>query len=278
MQTDACQIVASQITHTRYGPPAHLLQRAGLSILIDLDRLEAANRLSAFFLLTALICFLFMKAILALIINRVPTGQPRRCRLPAIYARWLLPILGREIARIQLLAFPRILGIAFNPITIYLCYDAENRPCFYVYEVHNTFGDAHSYISVIDASGQDILQKVDKKLHVSPFFDLQGYYRLSVKQRGDDLIVLVNYARDNRQLLTAAGKNKTPDRPWPVTGIIYQGVLALRPLFSIHIEAVKLFLKKCRFYKRPSLQDPLLWHPPSNRKRARMLMVFTVTA
>ncbi|MEC7246264.1 MAG: hypothetical protein VXW06_04960 [Pseudomonadota bacterium] len=43
MQTDACQIVASQITHTRYGPPAHLLQRAGLSILIDLDRLEAAD-------------------------------------------------------------------------------------------------------------------------------------------------------------------------------------------------------------------------------------------
>ena len=49
MQTNACQIVASQITHTRYGPPAHVLQRAGLSILIDLDRLEAANRLSAFF-------------------------------------------------------------------------------------------------------------------------------------------------------------------------------------------------------------------------------------
>ena len=49
MQTDACQIVASQITHTRYGPPAHLLQRAGLSILIDLDRLEAADRLGLFF-------------------------------------------------------------------------------------------------------------------------------------------------------------------------------------------------------------------------------------
>ena len=94
-----------------------------------------------------------MKAILALIINRVPTGQPRRCRLPAIFASWLPPILGREIAD-TVLAFPRILGIAFNPITIYLCYDAENRPCFYVYEVHNTFGDAHSYISVIDASGQ----------------------------------------------------------------------------------------------------------------------------
>lgn len=94
MQTYACHLVASQITHTRYGPPSHVLHRPGLSILIDLDRLEAADRLSAFFLLTALICFLFMSGILALTTNPMPTGHPMPCRLPAIFAPWPLPILG----------------------------------------------------------------------------------------------------------------------------------------------------------------------------------------
>ena len=254
MQTDACQIVASQITHTRYGPPAHLLQRAGLSILIDLDRLETADRLSAFFSVNRFNLFSFYEGDFG-INHKSRANRPASAMPLASYIRELAaPYLGgREIATIQLLAFPRILGIAFNPITIYLCYDAENRPCFYVYEVHNTFGDAHSYISVIDASGQDILQKVDKKLHVSPFFDLQGYYRLSVKQRGDDLIVLVNYARDNRQLLTARlqGKIRRLTSISLLQALFIKGFWPLRPLFSIHIEAVKLFLKKCRFYKRP---------------------------
>ncbi|MGB1399437.1 MAG: DUF1365 family protein, partial [Candidatus Puniceispirillaceae bacterium] len=151
MQTDACQIVASQITHTRYGPPAHLLQRAGLSILIDLDRLEAANRLSAFFSVNRFNLFSFYESDFG-INHKSRADRPSSAMPLASYIRALAaPYLGgREIARIQLLAFPRILGIAFNPITIYLCNDAENRPCFYVYEVHNTFGDAHSYISVID--------------------------------------------------------------------------------------------------------------------------------
>jgi len=255
MQTDACQIVTSQITHTRYGPPAHLLHRAGLSILIDLDRLEAADRLSAFFSVNRFNLFSFYEGDFG-INHKSRADRPPRAMPLASYIRALaVPYLGgREIAAIKLLAFPRILGIAFNPITIYLCYDAKNRPCFYVYEVHNTFGDAHSYISVIDASGQHILQKVDKKLHVSPFFDLQGYYRLSVKQRGNNLIVLVNYAHDKQQLLTARlqGKIQRLTSLSLLQALFIKGFWPLRPLFSIHIEAVKLFLKKCRFYKRPS--------------------------
>ena len=123
--------------------------------------------------------------------------------------------------------------------------------CFYVYEVHNTFGDAHSYISVIEADQPHILQRVDKKLHVSPFFSLQGYYRLAVKQRGDTITVLVNYAQDTKQLLTARLHGEIQK---------LQSASLLKALFtgfclaalSIHIEALKLFIKKCRFYKRPS--------------------------
>ena len=125
MQTFVKLAASQQPIHA--GLPGHLLQRAGLSILIDLDRLEAANRLSAFFLLTALICFLFMKAILALIINRRQASLgDAACQL---YTRAGCPLSwGREIARIQLLAFPRILGIAFNPITIYLFMTQKTDP------------------------------------------------------------------------------------------------------------------------------------------------------
>ena len=49
----ACDIVVSDIVHTRHGgphhPASHILKRSGLSIWIDLDRMEQAARQSLFF-------------------------------------------------------------------------------------------------------------------------------------------------------------------------------------------------------------------------------------
>ncbi len=255
MHDVACHLVISQITHIRYGPPAHVLHRPGLSMLIDLDRLDVAGKISAFFSVNRFNLFSFHERDFG--INH--KSQPNKSNQPmplADYIRQMAsPYLkGRKIESLKLLAFPRILGFAFNPITIYLGYDEKKRPCFYVYEVHNTFGDAHSYISVIGEGDENTLQRVDKQLHVSPFFPLDGYYRLMVKQRGDNMNVLVNYARDKQQLLTARlhGKIQNLETGGLLKALFLQGFWPLRPLLSIHVEAFKLFMKKCRFYKRPT--------------------------
>ena len=88
-----------------------------------------------------------------------------------IYGLWHIEHFDpQKIKKIEMLAFPRILGMAFNPITIYRCLDHDNKDCFRVYEVHNTFGDSHSYASVISTGTDTVpLHKVDKMMHVSPF-------------------------------------------------------------------------------------------------------------
>ena len=45
----SCQLVRSKIDHTRHGTPSHFLSRRGLSIWIDLDRLDEAAAQSALF-------------------------------------------------------------------------------------------------------------------------------------------------------------------------------------------------------------------------------------
>ena len=45
----ACDLMVSDIYHTRHGQPSHFLARRGLSIWIDLDQLADANRQSCFF-------------------------------------------------------------------------------------------------------------------------------------------------------------------------------------------------------------------------------------
>ncbi len=254
MRDAPCHLVISQITHIRYGPPAHVLNRRGLSVLIDLDRLDVASKISPFFSVNRFNLFSIHERDFGINHKSHPDKGDQPVPL-ADYIRQMASsyLKGRKIASLKLLAFPRILGFAFNPITIYLGFDERQAPCFYVYEVHNTFGDAHSYISVVDEGHENALQKVEKQLHVSPFFSLEGYYRLMVKQRGDSLNVLVNYARDRKQLLTARlhGKIQTLHTSTLLKALFLRGFWPLRPLLSIHVEALKLFFKKCQFYKRP---------------------------
>ena len=119
MHDAACHLVISQITHIRYGPPAHVLHRAGLSMLIDLDQLDVASKISAFFSVNRYNLFSFHERDFGINHKSHPdkTGQP----VPlADYIRQMArPYLkGRKIDSLKLLAFPRILGFAFNPITI----------------------------------------------------------------------------------------------------------------------------------------------------------------
>ena len=48
-RTEACALVFSEIIHKRHGQPAHHLRKAGFSILIDLDRLDEADKASWLF-------------------------------------------------------------------------------------------------------------------------------------------------------------------------------------------------------------------------------------
>ena len=45
----ACHIVPSTIIHTRHGAPSHVLRRRGLSLWVDLDRLDEAGRQARLF-------------------------------------------------------------------------------------------------------------------------------------------------------------------------------------------------------------------------------------
>ncbi len=67
----------------------------------------------------------------------------------------------------------RVLGYVFNPITLYWCHDADGVLRHIVAEVHNTYGGRHAYLLPPDAERPAM---VTKKLYVSPFNAVDGYY------------------------------------------------------------------------------------------------------
>ena len=255
-RTEACALVFSEIIHTRHGHPAHHLRKAGFSILIDLDRLDEAHNASWFFSVNKFNIVSFHET------DFGPNHKSqRKANEPKIklsdHIRGLASqyFKADEITKIEMLTFPRILGLSFNPITVYRCLDRSGQNCFNVYEVHNTFGDSHSYASVIHPqSGSVPIHKVDKMLHVSPFFDVEGYYQLAIRRGAESLKLVVRYCKNNQALLTATlnGKIVRLSAACLLQTVFLSGHFPLRPLLSIHFEAVKLFIKGVRFYKRPT--------------------------
>ncbi|MFD4739782.1 DUF1365 domain-containing protein [Streptomyces virginiae] len=90
--------------------------------------------------------------------------------------------------RVLMLAHARVLGHVFNPLTLYWCHDRAGTPVCVVAEVHNTYGERHCYLL---RPGADGLADVPKDFYVSPFFAVEGFYRMRLPVPGDDLDLTV---------------------------------------------------------------------------------------
>lgn len=94
--------------------------------------------------------------------------------------------------RISLLAQPRVLGYVFNPLSLYWCHDPTGVLQAVVAEVHNTYGGRHRYLLRTD-SGTGAA-KTTKAFYVSPFFAVDGEYRMLVPEPAQRLAIQINLA------------------------------------------------------------------------------------
>ena len=54
-----------------------------------------------------------------------------------------------HVAHARLLTFPRIMGVSFNPLSVYVAQNDLGVDILHIYEVRNTFGDMHAYIGTL---------------------------------------------------------------------------------------------------------------------------------
>jgi predicted NAD/FAD-binding protein len=95
---------------------------------------------------------------------------------------------GDRPGTILMAAQPRSLGYAFNPISVFWCFDDAGRQAAVVVEVHNTYGDRHAYLVHPDEQGR---ARTGKAMYVSPFHGVDGTYDLAVPVPTDRLHVAV---------------------------------------------------------------------------------------
>lgn len=122
--------------------------------------------------------------------------------------------------QVLMLANARLLGYVFNPITVYWCHQPDGTlDC--VVEVHNTYGERHSYLLHPDAAGY---AETEKDFYVSPFLTIDGQYRMQLRRPDERLSVSVTLRRHG-SLLWPPPSSAPAARPpppssygcWPAT-------------------------------------------------------------
>lgn len=164
--------------------------------------------------------------------------------------------------RIMLLAFPRVLGFVFNPLSVYYCYDVEDRLSALVYEVKNTVGDQHAYVAQVDGDGA-APHGADKRFFVSPFIEMGLRYQFTAPDPDTRLALRIKErdAAGDYLIATWNGVAEPLSDRRLALRLITHPLMTLKVIVGIHWEALRLALKGVAF----------LGHPGADRVRRRGL-------
>ncbi len=253
----AVVLYPGEVMHARLKPFVHRFTYKVFSLLIDLDRLGEAGKASPLFRVNRAGLLSFHEADHAEI-----EGESLRAMADRLLAR---AGLAEPAARITLLAYPRMLGYVFNPISVFFAYGSDGRLLAVIYRVRNTFGEHHSYVAKVEdgeLSEAGLRQQRTKIFHVSPFIPLGARYQFRILPPGKAVRLRIHETEAGEPLLSAtfAGEKK------PFTTASLLGALARTPLmtwkvvYAIHWQALKIWLKGATFHTSPPPPEPVSFH------------------
>ncbi len=174
-------------------------------------------------------------------------------------AQWVRRILAEhaitDVAKIELLAQPRVLGHVFNPVSFWICRSEHGALIAVIAEVTNTYGDRHSYLCChpdLRPIGPEDAITATKIFHVSPFQPVEGSYTFRFDINDTRVGVWIDYVAGNGGVLaTLTGKRKPLTNLGILRAMLRRPLGARRVLALIHWQALKLWWKGARFRSRP---------------------------
>jgi len=219
----------TRITHLRRAPVHHYFEHHGYSWYVDIDRLPQLPRwLRPFARFDA--CDH---------LDGAPNDSLRQ-RIDAFLAERGIDLHG---GRITALMQAKVLGYVFNPLTLYWCHDTQGVVRHIVAEVHNSYGGRHAYLL---PPHDDHPAMVRKRLYVSPFNDVDGYYLVRAPLPDAELDVRISLHRDNQPAFVATMRGTR--RSAGIGELLKLQIVApLAPLMGaigIRVQGVTLWLRR----------------------------------
>ncbi|MDP2412228.1 MAG: DUF1365 domain-containing protein [Pseudolabrys sp.] len=256
--TDSC-LYAGTVMHRRFKPREHRLRYRVFWALLDLDEIPALGKSLRFFSHERFNLFGFYNAD-----HGDGSATPLRTQVERHLDAAGLTLDG---GRIRLLCMPRILGFVFNPISVYYCYHRDGALTALLYQVHNTFGQRHTYLIPVEDSPDTALeQRCLKAFYVSPFMDMEIAYGFRVQLPAERIALVIEGSDATGPVITAslAGTRDALTDAVLLRKFFAFPLMTLKVVAGIHWEALKLWIKGMRLRPRPPAPAALTVVPHQN--------------
>ena len=159
---------------------------------------------------------------------------------------------------IRLLTHLRYFGYCFNPVSFYYCFDESDTFVEVILaEVTNTpWKERYAYVidtKLDNSKNSNLVAKLKKKLHVSPFWGMNHQYEWLFTEPNQDLFVNMKNFKDGQKVFDATLKlNRKSFSKLRLIRFIFQfPFITLIIVFRIHWQAMKLWFKKAPFFIHP---------------------------
>ena len=243
-------IYQGEVVHRRHKPKSHLLKYRVFPLLIDLEELPLLDQQLNWFSHNRFNLFSFHD-------RDFGTGDGNDL---IAYVRGHLKTSGMESVHgpIKVLAYPRVFGYVFNPLTTYYCYRTNGDLGAVLYEVSNTFGQRHTYVIKVPGTDDEVtFHETPKQFYVSPFISMEASYRFRVEEPGDKICLMINLSDAEGRILDAhfTGVRKKLCDAELLKLFITHPLMTFKVIGGIHCEALLLWLKRTPLVPRP---DPPL--------------------
>lgn len=249
----AAALYVGDVMHARLKPMGHRFNYRVMSLLIDLDQLGEADRLTPLFGVNRRALYSFQEK---------DHGRRDGTSLRA-YVQTCADAHGVDLTggRVLLLSYPRLFGYTFNPLSVYFCYAATGALALIIYEVRNTFGDIHPYVLPVrpgEVSPAGIRQQQDKLFYVSPFIDMAMRYHFRLVPPGPTvrLRILETDAEGPVLAATFSGRRQPLSTAALLRSLVALPLMTLKVIAAIHWEALRLWVKGARLVPRPPSAAP----------------------
>ncbi len=165
---------------------------------------------------------------------------------------------GRPAGPVRLLTWPRTLGLCFNPVSFYYCFDGSGRRLeALVAEVTNTpWNERHCYVLPVERAlrrGPVLRWQGAKQFHVSPFLGMDMDYHWAVREPGARLGLAIANQRQGERLFdaTLVLARRPLDRRALAGALLRFPLAGGRVLAHIYLQALRLALRGAPFHSHP---------------------------
>jgi DUF1365 family protein len=233
------------VMHRRLRPRVHELSYRLFWVLIDLDEAPQLSNASALFSHNRVNLVSFHDRD-----HGDGSGDPLRPQIERLLAD---NGIGFDGGPIHLFCMPRVLGYGFNPISVYFCYWKRGALAAIVYEVHNTFGERHSYVFDAGDTASPAVHGCAKRFHVSPFMDMAMRYEFRTHVSPERIALAIKGSDAGGTIIHAslAGTAAPFSTRELIRGLLVYPLCTVKVMGAIHWHALLLWMKKVQIWRKP---------------------------